>query len=213
MLPREKLYQRGVQSLTYTDLISVLISSGVKGRDFHQLAKEVYQRLKGEIDSKRDLDIHTLKGIKGIGSVKSMQILCGIELGRRLFEVNIEQEKRVIVNTEKAYEEIRSISKFKQERLVAVYLNARFEILSKKTIAIGTINRVNTDNREIVSPALNSGCAYVIIAHNHPSGDPTPSNEDITFTKELNKALNIFGITLLEHIIVSHNDWRRVDIF
>ncbi len=210
MLPREKFLKRGISSLTNLELLSIIISNGIKGQSFLSISEKVYQRIK-RLPDLGNITVTDFEKISGLGKIKIMKILAGIELGRRIYTVESDNTK-VIANTQKAYEETKYISKYKQERLVAIFLNARFEFLKKLVISIGTLDRISTNAREIVIPALELNCAYVIIAHNHPSGDPSPSEEDISFTKNLKEALDLVGIKLLEHIVVGSNDWSRVDI-
>lgn len=211
MLPREKLIQRGLDSLTDYDLISIIISKGVKGRGFDKVSRDVYLKLKELIKNKKDLDIRYLNSIVGVGNVKAMQLISGIELGRRLYQ-KLESGVIRIVNSQQLYELLLKESRYRQERLVGVYLNARYELLLKKTIAIGNIDNVYIDIREIITYALEYNACYVAISHNHPSGDTTPSIEDIKFTKQLFNALDIMNINFLEHLIIGVNGWTRVDI-
>ncbi len=211
MLPREKIIKRGIHSLTYIDLISIIISNGIKGRDFKSISKEVFKKLKEVVSYNRELDISHINSIDGIGNIKAMQILCGIELGKRLY-MKSEVDKPIIVNSEMLYQYLKNERKYKQERLVAIYLNARYEILDKRIVAIGGINKINVDIRDIISYALEYNACYVAIAHNHPSGDTTPSIQDITFTKDLYNALKLLNIDFLEHIVIGVDGWTRVDI-
>ena len=104
------------------------------------------------------------------------------------------------------------IGKRKQEHVVALFLNSRFEVISKKTICIGTLDGVNVLPRDIIIPALEFNASSVVLAHNHPSGDSTPSGEDIEITRRINSALELVGLTLLDHIVVAKDEWRRVEI-
>ena len=140
-----------------------------------------------------------------------MKILCGIELGRRLYDIG-NAEKIFIKNSEDAYSVLKYIGKRKQEHVVALFLNSRFEVISKKTICIGTLDGVNVLPRDIIIPALEFNASSVVLAHNHPSGDSTPSGEDIEITRRINSALELVGLTLLDHIVVAKDEWRRVEI-
>ncbi|HVX93248.1 MAG TPA: DNA repair protein RadC [Candidatus Dojkabacteria bacterium] len=210
MLPREKFLKRGISSLSNLELLSIIISNGIKGQSFLSISEKVYQRIK-KLPDLGNITVTDFEKISGLGKIKIMKILSGIELGRRIYTVK-SSDSKVITNTETAYEEIKYIGKYKQERLIAIFLNARFEFLKKSVISIGTLDRISTNSRDIVIPALELNCAYVIIGHNHPSGDPSPSEEDFSFTKSLKEALDLVGIQLLEHIIIGKNDWSRVDI-
>lgn len=204
MLPREKFLSKGIDSLSIPELISILLSSGIKGRGFESISKSVYRKLKA------GTNYEEMIGVKGLGPVKAMQLVCAVELGRRLYEKD--SKKRVVRDTKEAYEELRYIANYKREHLVAVFLNARYEILSKKVISIGSLDSITVVPRDIVTPALIGNAAYILLGHNHPSGDCSPSKEDLLFTNNLKKACEIVGVKLLDHIVLSGNSWQRVDI-
>ena len=211
MLPREKFIKRGINALTENDLISIIISKGIKGRDYRKISIEVYSKLKEIINEKRELDIGYINSILGVGNVKAMQLISGIELGRRLYQ-KLDRGVIRILNSNQLYELLSKESRYRQERMIGIYLNSRYELISKKIIAIGNIDNVSIDIREIITYALEFNACYVAISHNHPSGDTTPSVEDIRFTKRLNRALDLMNINFLEHLIIGVNGWTRVDI-
>ncbi len=211
MLPREKFIKRGINALTENDLISIIISKGIKGRDYRKISIEVYSKLKEIINEKRELDIGYINSILGVGDVKAMQLISGIELGRRLYQ-KLDNRVARILNSNQLYELLSKESRYRQERMIGIYLNSRYELISKKIIAIGNIDNVSIDIREIITYALEFNACYVAISHNHPSGDTTPSVEDIRFTKRLNRALDLMNINFLEHLIIGVNGWTRVDI-
>ena len=101
---------------------------------------------------------------------------------------------------------------FNQENIVGVFLNARFEVLRKKTIAIGTFDRANVLPRDVIIPALEVNASSVILAHNHPSGASEPSREDIIVTKRMKKSLELVGLELLEHLVISEEGWLSIEI-
>lgn len=210
MQPREKFKLRGIEGLTNRDLISIILSTGTKGQDFSTVASKVETKIDRSVS--QGLNIYTeLQSVAGVGSVKAMKILAGIELGVRLYNLN--KDKRVrIFNTQDAWNLLSYIRKYKQERIVAVFLNARYEFIKKQVIAIGSTNRISIKVKDILIPALLSNSTYVVLAHNHPSGDHTPSNEDIEFTKGLKKSFDSIGLYLLDHLVISENGWSRVEI-
>jgi len=204
MFPREKFLERGVDSLTVKDLLAIILSSGVKGRNYKQLSSVVFEKLRVGAEYK------DLIKIKGLGSVKAMQIVASIEIGRRLNGIQV--SRKVISSTQLAYEEIQYISRYKREHLVGLFLNARYELLGKKVVAIGSLDRISVLPRDVIVPALYKNAAYVLLGHNHPSGGVSPSNEDVLFTKRVKKALEIVGIVLLDHIVITEDSFCRVEL-
>lgn len=203
MLPREKFFNMGIDSLSDQELVSVLIGSGVKGVGFRELSNKVINVLK-----KNKFDFEILSNIKGLGSVKSMQLLCALELGRRIYSLN--QEKKTISDSQMAFQELRYLASRKQEYLVCLFLNARYELLKKKTISIGTVDSLNIYPRDIIVSALHLNSAYVVLGHNHPSGVSKPSNEDIVVNERIKKALDLVGIKLLDHLVISSDGWESI---
>ena len=211
MLPREKYKERGIDSLSDMELLAIIIGRGIKGKNFMSVSRSLLSRMRSVLEAKKIITLDSIKDIEGIGEVTGMKILCGIELGRRLYDIG-NVEKIFIKNSEDAYSVLKYIGKRKQEHVVALFLNSRFEVISKKTICIGTLDGVNVLPRDIIIPALEFNACSVVLAHNHPSGDSTPSGEDIEITRRINSALELVGLTLLDHIVVAKNEWRRVEI-
>jgi DNA repair protein RadC len=211
MLPREKYIERGIDSLSDMELLAIIIGRGIKGKNFMSVSRSLLSKMRSVLESKKIITLDSIRDIEGIGEVTGMKILCGIELGRRLYDIG-NAEKIFIKNSEDAYSVLKYIGKRKQEHVVALFLNSRFEVISKKTICIGTLDGVNVLPRDIIIPALEFNASSVVLAHNHPSGDSTPSGEDIEITRRINSALELVGLTLLDHIVVAKDEWRRVEI-
>ena len=203
MLPREKFFKMGIDSLSDEELVSVLIGSGVKGVSFEDLSKKVLKVLK-----QNEFSFEGLERLKGLGSVKSMQLLCSVELGKRIYGYSC--EKTVVANTEVAFDHFKYLVEKKQEYLVALFLNARYELLKKQVISIGTVDALSISPRDIIVSALHLNSAFVILAHNHPSGVSKPSREDIEVNENIKKALKIVGIRLLDHLVVSRDGWVSI---
>lgn len=210
MLPREKFSQRGIDSLSDSELIAILVGSGCKNISFSEISTKILKILRKNIKEENPLNIKMLKSIEGVGNVTAMRILSGIELGRRIYFWN-DEEKTIIRNSKEAYEILSKMKNLKQENIVGIFLNARFEVLKKKTIAIGTLDRATVLPRDIIIPALEVNASSVILAHNHPSGSCEPSNEDVVVTKRIKKSLELVGIEFLEHIVISKDGWCGVD--
>lgn len=211
MLPREKYLQKGLTNLSDMELIAILVGKGVKGRNFLDVSKSVLLQMKRVAQKKTEIDIKDIVGVEGIGLVTAMRILSGIELGRRLYEVD-SGEKIFLKTSNDAYTMLRDISRRKQEHVVALFLNSRFELLARRTICIGSLDGVSVLPRDIIIPALEVNASSVVLAHNHPSGDPTPSSDDIVITKRISEGLSLVGLNLLDHIVIGEKGWERVDL-
>jgi len=211
MLPREKYLQKGIDNLSDMELIAILVGSGIKGKDFLSVSKNIVSTMRKSTSKNRSIELNDMVHVEGVGIVTAMKILCGIELGRRIYDIG-NSEKSIVRNSEDAYKILRDISKKKQEYVVALFLNSRFEVLERRTICIGSLDSVSVLPRDVIIPALELNCSSVVLAHNHPSGDSTPSSEDILITKRIEQGLSLVGLNLLDHIVIAGKEWRRVEV-
>ena len=211
MLPREKFLLKGVDALSDIELIEILVGSGVKGESFQKISRRILSTVKGEFENEESNLFKSLLNIRGVGSVVAMRILSGMELGRRIYGVFNDEVVR-ITNASEAYEIFKDMAKLKRERVDILCLNSRFEQILRETVALGSVNRANILPRDILYPALISNSSFVLMAHNHPSGESSPSREDIELTKRINDSLELVGIQLLDHIVIGGNDWHSIDI-
>jgi len=138
--------------------------------------------------------------IKGLGKTKSGQILASLELGRRLLK---NKKSVLILSPRDVWENLKDIRDHKKEHFVIFYLDTRHQEIQREIISVGTLNANLVHPREVFEPAIIHSAAQVIVTHNHPSGDPEPSDEDITITKRLHSAGELLGIELLDHVIVA----------
>lgn len=206
MLPYEKSEVYGLESLTDTELLAIIIRSGTKGCDCIQAAKNVLDA-SGNIGiiGLYDLSVKDLCKLEGIGKVKAVQLKSICELSRRISNGNhpsLPVFSSVRDVTDYLMEDMRHE---KKETLRLLMLDTKGQLKADKLMSIGTVNSTIMSPRDISREALLSDCTGVIIAHNHPSGDPTPSEGDIISTKRLCEALNIMGITLIDHVIIGDN--------
>lgn len=212
MLPREKFLQSGIDSLSDFELVSILVGSGVKGRNFSRISKSVIVRFRKILKRKDSIKLEELTSIEGVGNAVAMRILAGIELGRRLYLLE-KGTCTLIHNSEQAYTILKDIGNLKKERVDALYLNSRFELLKRDVIVLGSLNCASLLPRDVIYPALMCNASFVVLGHNHPSGDPTPSEEDIKLTKRLLEAFDLVGLKLLDHLVVSSSNWTCIKLF
>jgi DNA repair protein RadC len=149
--------------------------------------------------------LEEITDLKGIGSAKAIQILAAVEIGRRIANLNF-NDRYVIRSPEDGAKYLMNDMRFlSQEHFVCLYLNTKNQIIHKQTVFIGSLNASIVHPREVFREALKRSAASVIAAHNHPSGDPAPSREDIEVTKRLVECGKIIGIDLLDHLIIGEN--------
>lgn len=202
--PREKLESLGVENLTNEELLALLLSTGTKKTNVINLSKNLLKQIK--LKGLKQVTLAQLSSISGIGKVKATKILAAVELGNRLFSPST-LSKVTIESTQQAINEVSEISAKRQEYIVVLYLNARHELIQKEVVALGKVNSALIEPKEVLGPALTTPCTGFIIAHNHPSQDPTPSREDIQFTVRLQKAAEIIGIDMIDHLIVCDSNY------
>jgi len=199
--PRERLLKEGSDALSNQELIAVILGSGTKQESVLQLSQQILHDFNG-LRLLKDSTVEELKRIKGIGDTKAVQLLAALELGSRVHKQH--QEERYIIRSPEdvsryVMEDMRFLT---QEHFVALYLNTKNHVLHKKTIFIGSLNASIVHPREVFKEAFRYSAAAIICLHNHPSGDPAPSREDIEVTKRLVESGKVIGIEMLDHIII-----------
>ena len=195
MLPREKFLKGGINILSDIELIQIIVGSGIKGRDFKKISRSIMNLIKESVTNTQDIEFKQLVKISGVGEVLGMRILSGIELGRRVYGL-YDREILRITNSQQAFELLKDMSSLKKERVDLLCLNSRFEYICRESIALGSLNCAKLSPREVLYPAIVNSSAFVILAHNHPSGDSTPSQEDVQLTKRITEVLDITGIQI-----------------
>ncbi len=206
--PYEKFETEGAEKLSEKELLSVIIRTGTKKERADQVALKILDYCGADgLQALWNMDIEQLRKIPGIGRVKAIQILCVCELAKRLA-----RGKRILGTRVSSPEDIVSYYnvhlKFQEkEHLILLVLDGKNRILSEEILSIGTINAAIADPREIFFTALKKNAVSIILIHNHPSGDPLPSTEDIISTKRILEAGKIIGIPLNDHIIIGQNSY------
>lgn len=212
--PYEKLEQYGEKSLTNAELLAIIIKTGTKEETAVGLAQQILKlntEDKEGLSFLRDLTVEEFMRIKGIGKVKAIQLKAVCELAIRMNAVTNYKEKIILRPYDIAEILIEKMRFEKQEILKVAMLNNKNVLLKIKDIAIGGGNFVVATIRSVLNEAVKIEAAKIILVHNHPSGDPTPSRQDIEFTEKVEKASQILGIQLLDHIVIG--DINYVSIF
>lgn len=206
--PRERLIKEGPKALSDAELLAIILRNGSHKENVLELSKRVLNNY--DLRSLSRKRINTLKKQFGIGDVKACQIIACFELGRRLAAYNGDKQPRIHAVKDAARLVMHEISDLKKEQFIGIYLDSRNKILRKETIFIGSLNATVIHPREVFHIAIAESAAKIILAHNHPSGEPTPSEEDIKITKQLINAGKILGIELIEHIIIGGKKYTGV---
>ncbi len=203
--PQEKMLYGGAGGLSNSELLALIIRTGTGNKSALSLADEVISYANENTGGLGAAEVKELTGIDGIGEAKACSIVAAMELSKRLISdhhgavrVRIRDSRQVaeILMEEMMFE--------KREFFMTLNLNSKLQVESKSVISIGNIDSAPVHPREVFGPAVRRGAAAVIVAHNHPSGDPTPSPQDIEVTKRLLEASEILGIRLLDHVIVGN---------
>jgi DNA repair protein RadC len=202
--PRERLQKFGPEVLSAQELLALVIGRGIPKKSVMSIAQELLAKF-GNIKAISQATIGELSQIKGIGLAKAAQIKACFELGKRE-ELDPEVENFNIKDPEGVVKAIRASIKDKaKEHFKLILLNPRNKIIGISTISIGTLNASLVHPREVFKDAIVHSAASVVLAHNHPSDDPEPSEDDLTITKRLIEAGKILGVEVIDHIIIAKN--------
>lgn len=200
--PREKLIHMGTRSLSEAELLAILLRSGTRSKSALDMARELLQRYDNSLAAVAKLSVHELMKVKGIGDVKAVTIAAALELGRRRVTENAMQKTQITTSTDAydlLYPRMRDLT---QEAFWIILLDRRSKVISLEEIHIGGMAAMVVDAKIIFQRALERKACSIILSHNHPSGSPSPSIEDIRLTEKIKAAGNFIDIKVLDHIII-----------
>ena len=205
--PYEKCERLGVSSLTDIELLAVLLRNGAINSNSLELARRILYPLnqRGGLIYLHQYSLAQLKKIHGIGRVKALQIVCIVELSRRLSKASAIKGLDFSSAAKIAEYYMEDLRHHQQEHMKLLMLNTKARLIGETDISKGTVNASLVSPRELFIEALQKNAVSIILLHNHPSGDPTPSKEDILITKRIKEAGSLIGIELLDHIIIGNN--------
>lgn len=205
-LPRERLINNGVENLTNEELLSIILRTGTKNRNVKEVSNNILSSIKS-INDLSNIDLYELSKIKGVGIVKAVSLKASIELGKRVTNIEINNLMK-LNNADIIHDTFKSLFiGLKQEKLLAIYLDNKKRLINYKIITIGTKDQTMFHPRDIIYNAIKCNASGIIIMHNHPSLDITPSNADIEMTNILINSCNIVGIPLLDHLITNTKNY------
>jgi DNA repair protein RadC len=208
--PREKLMEKGPEILSLSELIAIILQTGTKKENIinmsSRLLKEYGQKA---ISEQKNPKLLSKEYKLPLG--KSLQLIACFELGKRLFKEN-HGVKKTIENAKDVYDYLQDMRALNKEQFRGLYLNSRFKLIHDEIISLGTLDCSLVHPREVFQPAIEYSSVAIVLAHNHPSGDSTPSLEDIRVSANLVKAGHILGIEVLDHIIITKNSYQSITL-
>lgn len=218
-MPYEKFEKYGLEALTNSDLLAILLRTGTKEMNVQQLAQhlliygakeQINIKQKGSLISLYEFSYEQLQGIKGIGKIKALQIMSLLELSKRIAKERHEPNTKVsspLILSQYFMEVLRHEQK---ECFIVTFLDAKCKMMGYQMISTGSLTASVVHPREVYKIAIQKSAYSIIVLHNHPSGDPTPSKEDIQITERLKKVGELIGIPLLDHIIIGDGIYRSL---
>ena len=200
--PREKLLREGRDKLSNIEILAIIIGSGTRQKSAMELAAEIISKDSSGIRYLADCRPEELTSISGIGPCKATEILAAVELGKRLASIPATERDVIKSSSDIADIFMERMRYHKKEHFISLMINAKGQIIEETEVSIGDLCSSTTHPREVFVDAVRRSAGSVIFVHNHPSGDPSPSDMDISTTKRLIEAGEILGIPVLDHIII-----------
>jgi len=202
--PREKLIRNGIASLSDSDVIALLLRSGIAKKNVMELSDDILKKY--TLAELSGVDIEDLASIPGMGLVRASSLVAAFEINKRLvFEKKT--LKPQLDSAIKVYSYTSELHKSPREKFIAIYLDAKLYVIKKCHVSVGTVSAAIVHPREVYKPAVECNASGLIVVHNHPSQDASPSDEDVVITEKLAESGTIMGIPLLDHIIVTASEY------
>ena len=204
--PRERLRNRGPEALNNAELLAILLRTGGNGENVLSLAQRVMAQVEGVAALGR-VTLTDLCALKGVGEAKGAQILAGIELGRRI--VSALPETRSVIRCSDDIDRLvrADLVDQEQEHLRVVLLNTRHQVMGMRTVYVGSVHSAVVRVSELLRDAVRENCPNLVLVHNHPSGDPSPSPDDVAMTKHVVEAGKLLNIEVLDHVVVARGGY------
>jgi DNA repair protein RadC len=207
--PRERLRQRGAQSLSLRELLAILVGSGGRGRSAMDLADEIIASF-GSTREMASASAESFSSVSGVGPATASRLSAAVELGKRISRA-VRGEVKVVRSPEDAacllMDEMKHLDR---EHFKVILLDSKNSVISVETVSIGTVNASIVHPREVLKPALVKSATSLILVHNHPTGHTSPSREDILLTRRFEKCGRILGIEIVDHIIIGDGSYESL---
>ncbi len=201
--PRERLEKYGAESLSNTELLAILLRVGVKGESAVRMAERLLHEM-GGLSGLAKATTPQLGALHGFGLAKAAQLQAALELGRRMAALSEDARPQILDARDASRQVMEEMRHLQQEHLVALLLDSRSQLLRKVTISKGTLTGSPAHPREVFKEAIAHSAASLLLVHNHPSGDPTPSRDDVLMTERLVKVGELMGVTVVDHLIIGN---------
>lgn len=199
--PRERLEKLGAGVLSSAELVAIILNTGTAGESVLPLSQRILAENKG-LGGLMRMDVAELAQIRGIGPAKAAKLKAALEIGRRLSSISDEEKPRISAPEDIVRLLGVEMASLEREELRLVMLDTKHHIVATSTVAHGTVNSANVRMAEVFSPAVKRVAPFVMLVHNHPSGDPTPSPADVRFTADAVRAGKLLDIGVLDHIVI-----------
>ena len=205
--PRERIETEGVDTLQDQELLAIVLRTGYQGVDVLQLAQRLLQDYRG-LQGLFQCNYQELRKEKGLGKAKAAELAAVIEISKRIAKPKISETLR---NSDEAASFLMPFLRHEtQEKFLVLCLSSKNQLLCMETVFVGTLNSTVVHPREVYQVALRHAAAGILVAHNHPSGDPSPSQEDLKVTQNLIESGKVMGIPLLDHLVIGHGQWQSL---
>ncbi|WP_123041295.1 RadC family protein [Cohnella candidum] len=202
--PRERMMRLGAEALSHAELLAILLRTGSRRESAVHLAQRVLQD-SGGLRRFAERSWDELTHIPGIGPAKALELQASLELGRRVARSRLPEAALIASPRDAADLLMEELRRLREEHFVVLFLNTKNRVIGRQTLSIGSLNASIVHPREVFRAAIRRSSASILCAHNHPSGDPTPSPEDKQLTRRLAEAGELVGIELLDHIVIGDN--------
>lgn len=207
--PRERLYSRGAAELSLQELLAIVIGGGTRGPGALVLALRLLGEF-GDLVTMGRAGVDELRRVPGIGFARACQVVAAFELGKRFARESRSSGSSVRAPKDIARMFMDEMKHYDREHFKAAFLNTKNQVIKVVTVSIGSLNASIVHPREILKPAIAVSAASIILVHNHPTGDPTPSREDVEFTRRFAKCGELIGIELLDHIVIGADRFQSL---
>ena len=206
--PRERLAAKGAEALTHAELIAILLRTGLKGVNVVEVGRQLLTKF-STLNALAGASLEDLCGVKGIGRDKAVTLMAAFELAKRMAK-ELHGDTPLLDTPERVADYLREeMRHFKKEQFIALLLNARRRLEKKDHISHGTLDTILVHARDVFRSAIAGNAAAIVLVHNHPSGDPAPSEADIKVTRDLIRAGQLLKIELVDHVILGHATQER----
>lgn len=205
--PRERLHAHRPEALATRELLAVVLGSGSSGRSALELASQILERYGGSLRRMGRAEPADLRRIRGVGPARAASVAAALELGRRAASEPARAERRIRAPRD-VHRRLGPVLRDRtQEEFWALYLDTQNRVLAERRLTVGLLNTSLVHPREVFAPALAASAASVILAHNHPSGDPEPSREDAEVTRQLVASGELLGVPVRDHVVLGDGRW------